>query len=88
MEYTLDDNLVASFIDDNLTPLERLVYSDSLKNDIINEIIEISKDVKSLESRFCELDPIRIPECESYIEKIYYQEIPTNVEDKPKNKLF
>lgn len=88
MERTIDDNLIASFIDEKLTPLERLVYSDSLNDEIMEEVIEISKDAKSLEGRFREMEPIRIPECERYIEKIYNHEIPTNIEDKHKNRLL
>lgn len=88
MEQKIDDNLIASFIDDKLSSLERLVYSDSMKDSIIEEIIEVSKDVKSLESRLGGLEPIRIPECERYLEKIYNQEIPSNIDNKSKNKLF
>ena len=88
MEKKIDDNLIASFIDDKLTPLELLVYSDSMKDSMIEEILEVSKDAKSLESMLSDLDPIRIPECERYLEKIYNQEIPSNIENKPKNILF
>ena len=88
MEQIIDDNLIASFIDDKLTPLERLVYSDSMKDSMIEEIIEVSKDVKSLEGRLSDLDPIQIPECDRYLEKIYNQEIPSNIENKHKNILF
>lgn len=88
MEKKIDDNLIASFIDDKLTPLECLVYSDSMKDSMIEEIIEVSNDAKSMESRLSDLKPIRIPECERYIEKIYNREIPTIIDNKPKNKLF
>ena len=88
MKHTLDDNLIASFIDDKLNPLERLVYSDSLKGNDLEEIIEISNDTKSLEKRLSELEPMRIPECERYIKKIHNHELPSNIGETPKNKLF
>lgn len=88
MEHTLDDNLIASFIDDKLTPLERLVYSDSLNGEEMEEVIEISKDAKSLEGHLQNLEPMRIPECERYVEKIHNHELPSSIDETPKNKLF
>lgn len=88
MEHSPDDNLIASFIDGKLTPLEQLVYSDPMRDPVIEEVIEISNDAKSLERIFCDMKPIRIQECERYIERIYNLEIPSNIGETPKSKLF
>lgn len=88
MEHTFDENLIASFIDKKLTPLEQLAFSEAMQNCSIEEIVEISKDVKFLESKISNIEPMRIPECERYLEKIYNQELISEIDSKPKNHIF
>lgn len=84
----IDDNILSGFIDGTLTPLERLVLGDQIKDSYLSEIVEVTHDVKDMKRYIDKMEPIRIPECERYIKNIEQQELPSTPETIRKNKLF
>lgn len=66
----LTDELLARFISgDNITPLERIVFSDALNSEDVIEVCEISSDLKGKQYFLNEEVPeTKIDKIESYIE--------------------
>lgn len=83
----IDDNLLASFIDGTITPLEKQVFSKEIKarNE---EVLDIVSDIKDSKHFIDQMEPIKIPECEKFIDSINKNwEMKNNVES-PKHKML
>ena len=66
----LTDELLARFISgENITPLERIAFSESLKSEDVAEVCEISSDLKKQQYFLCaEIPAAKIEKIESFIE--------------------
>ena len=66
----LTDELLARFISgENITPLERIAFSESLKSEDVAEVCEISSDLKKQQYFLCEEIPEKKKKkIESFIE--------------------
>ena len=66
----INEEMLAAFIDGNCTPLERYIIEQSLKDEKVQEIVDIVDDCKVLD-KVNSIDPIDISEAiDKYLKPI------------------
>ena len=80
----MEDNLLASYFDEKLTPLESIVYKDRFQLIKNSELGNIRNDIKEIRTCIETVKPIEIPACQEYLLDLHkWRELKGNPDDNP-----
>lgn len=85
----INEEMLAAFIDGNCTPLEKTIIEQSLKDEKVQEVVDIVGDCKNLDNIEC-IEPIDISEAiDKYLKPIEdLKELKRNITTEKKESFL